>query len=177
MDLLVLTEKQLKNFWKKVEIKSENECWNWTASLMTSGYGQFGLNGKMVSAHRLSWILANNCNFSSDKPYCLHSCHNPSCVNPKHLRAGSPQDNMNDKVKDGSKTAFGSGTNVSFNKQRQKWQAQIRFAPGEKQQYLGSFETQEESLQVIEYYKEKANKLLLYLPKNVSASGDIETNK
>lgn len=36
-----------------------------------------------------------------DGMHILHSCDNPRCCNPEHLRIGTHQDNMNDKVSRG----------------------------------------------------------------------------
>lgn len=47
-------------------------------------------------AHRLSYEVANNTTISSDE-LVLHSCDNPGCVNPKHLRLGTHQENIQDR--------------------------------------------------------------------------------
>ena len=43
----------------------------------------------MQEAHRIAWIIENKCEIPEDKPYILHSCNNPKCCNPNHLRAGT----------------------------------------------------------------------------------------
>lgn len=85
-------------FWKKVE-KTET-CWIWTAR-KNGGYGHFGLDHKLVRAHRFAWTLEHG-----DIPEglsVLHSCDNPSCVRPSHLFLGTQQDNVDDCIKKGRK--------------------------------------------------------------------------
>lgn len=41
-----------ERFWSKVEIS--DSCWNWMGS-KTRGYGQFGLNGRLIYAHRFAY--------------------------------------------------------------------------------------------------------------------------
>lgn len=71
------------------------ECWEWTASLTTTGYGQFSVGGRAGrphGAHRVSYELTNG-----PIPAGLdidHICHNTICVNPAHLRAVTHQKNM-----------------------------------------------------------------------------------
>ena len=60
-----------------------DECHLWTASVGTSGYGQFFYGGTMVGAHRVAWTLANG-----PIPEGLvidHLCRVKTCVNPAHM--------------------------------------------------------------------------------------------
>jgi hypothetical protein len=74
-------------------------CWTWIGSRNRDGYGQFKLNGKLMRPHRVAYELA----FGPIPPgaQILHSCDNPSCCNPNHLRTGTHQDNMDDKAERG----------------------------------------------------------------------------
>lgn len=88
-------------FWSKVAVKTENECWEWTANRNNKGYGMFSLGsiiGKKL-AHRLSY--EESFGKIPEGMEILHSCDNPSCVNPSHLSAGTRKDNMVDAVQKG----------------------------------------------------------------------------
>lgn len=89
----MINDKDLERFWKYVE--KTDTCWNWKASLNTYGYGCFWWNRKQHQSHRVSWYIKYGKH--SDK-LLLHSCDNPACVNPEHLREGAQSDNMKDKV-------------------------------------------------------------------------------
>lgn len=99
-----------ERFWRKVEKTTPDACWVWTANKLPSGYGVIGL-GKLgrrqVLAHRVSYEL--HYGPIAPRMFVLHSCDNPSCVNPAHLRQGTPQDNMLDMIAKGRKVVpFGS---------------------------------------------------------------------
>lgn len=82
-------------FWKKVLISGTNDCWHWKACKNNKGYGQFKLKSKTVLAHKMSWELTNRRPFPKGK-VTLHLCDNPPCVNPKHLKVGTQNDNVQD---------------------------------------------------------------------------------
>lgn len=82
-------------FWPKVRRAGPGECWEWTA-LTNKGrmqYGTFILDGKHALAHRVAFYLTHG---KWADPCCLHSCDNPKCCNPAHLREGSYVENMKD---------------------------------------------------------------------------------
>jgi hypothetical protein len=93
-----LTDSQ--RFWAKAKILGPNDCWLWTGGTQSNPphlYGSAYCNGKKMSAHRAAWVLTNGP--ISDQSLCLlHSCDTPLCVNPSHLRLGTHQQNMDDKV-------------------------------------------------------------------------------
>jgi hypothetical protein len=88
-----------QRFLEKVSIPVDlSECWEWTAS-KKKGYGQFKWNGKMVLAHRYSYLMFNG--ELIDGLVIMHRCDNPSCVNPNHLDQGTYKDNMQDCLSKG----------------------------------------------------------------------------
>lgn len=84
-------------FWEKVKIGDADECWEWQGAITKRGYGNFRYKNSPVYTHRVAWQLTNG--FIPDGKYILHNCDNPKCVNPKHLRVGTQQDNVTDMVK------------------------------------------------------------------------------
>lgn len=70
------------------------DCWLWTKTFTTHGYGQFSINNKTVKAHKYSYEKHKG---PIPKGMCVcHSCDTPACVNPAHLWLGTQSQNMHD---------------------------------------------------------------------------------
>lgn len=86
-------------FWRFVAKGGDAECWIWTGNKLPSGYGQIGVDKRQKYAHRLSYEM--HVGPIPDGMVVMHSCDNPSCVNPAHLSAGTYLDNSLDCVRKG----------------------------------------------------------------------------
>ncbi|WP_282790850.1 HNH endonuclease [Streptomyces sp. CC224B] len=84
-------------FWAKVERREADACWEWKGARNEHGYGvmrpEGQRSGPTVKAHRVSLHLAGT---EVTDRVVLHSCDNPPCVNPAHLRVGTQRDNVAD---------------------------------------------------------------------------------
>jgi len=102
---------EIQDVFYDVTTEDENGCWIFP-NLFRDGYGRFhvhvhsayGLSGEAmewlkmfashsISAHRVSFVVFGGV-VTEEKPFVLHSCHNPSCCNPDHLHAGSQKENV-----------------------------------------------------------------------------------
>lgn len=75
-------------------------CWLWTGPKRRRGYGAIWHSGKTVATHRLALELATRQPVPADA-LVIHSCDQPACCNPKHLRVGTHKDNHADMVAKG----------------------------------------------------------------------------
>lgn len=89
------------DFWKRVSIGTESECWLWNGELTVGKtvYGRASIGGERHQAHRVAWATANG-SIPAGVVIC-HRCDNPLCCNPAHLFAGTLRDNMQDMLAKG----------------------------------------------------------------------------
>lgn len=88
-----------EKLWPRVDKSNgENSCWNWLGSKTKAGYAHMshGKN-KTVGVHRVAFFLHNG--YWPD--VVMHSCDNPSCCNPSHLKGGTQKENIADMFKKG----------------------------------------------------------------------------
>jgi hypothetical protein len=108
-------------FWRKVD--KSGDCWEWTASKDSSGYGTFRNGPRTVGAHKYSFELVNGpvpAGMEVD-----HRCHNEGCVNPDHLRALIRKHNKENHSGPQSNSKSGI-RGVSWINAHRKWRAQLK---------------------------------------------------
>ena len=89
-----------ERFWRNVE--KTDGCWFWKGTKESNAYGIIqtgGKGAKSVTAHRLSYMMHHG--EIPDGYVIMHSCDNPSCVNPDHLSVGTYQENAMDAISKG----------------------------------------------------------------------------
>jgi hypothetical protein len=95
----MLPTKEIREKLKdRITLNEYTGCWEWQGALNWSGYGIVLIGKKRWLVHRLMYSL-----FKIDIPLnaghnlqITHSCDNPCCVNPEHLRMGTAKDNVKD---------------------------------------------------------------------------------
>ena len=88
----------LARFSRKIQV-NDNGCWEWQGTKDSQRYGRLKVNGKPIFAHRFSYSIFKG---PLQPGLCImHTCDNPPCCNPEHLRQGTHGDNMRDKVNKG----------------------------------------------------------------------------
>jgi len=132
--------RNLKRFEAKIE-KVDSGCWLWKAGLKGGGYGVFWLNGALRGAHRASLYLYKQESLETSL-HAMHSCDNPSCVNPDHLSYGTASQNMADASAKGRIALTGDWTGTRNPKAKlsesQRMSLDARLANGERNRTLAN---------------------------------------
>lgn len=75
------------------------DCIEYWGGVSKSGRPTMGINGKTINLSRLVYRIFNGSLIPG--MFVCHTCDNPKCINPKHLKLGTVQDNSNDMVERG----------------------------------------------------------------------------
>jgi hypothetical protein len=101
-----------RRFWPKVpEGLGQIACWPWKAATNNKGYGFIWsrAHGGPILAHQASYAMTRGAVPAGCE--IIHTCDNPACVNPWHLKEATHAENMADKVRKG-RQARGHGAKI-----------------------------------------------------------------
>lgn len=100
-----LSKQDQERFWSKVQKGKSDECWEWQACRLPSGYGHFHCGSRtdgtrgMFRAHRVARTIAKG---PIPAGFCAcHRCDNPPCCNPAHLFLERQAGNVRDRDQKG----------------------------------------------------------------------------
>lgn len=87
-----LSASDIKRFWSKVKRGADHECWPWSGSISSGGYGVFSIGAsRQVKAHRVAFTL--RVGVIESGLTIDHVCRNRRCVNPLHLEMVTGREN------------------------------------------------------------------------------------
>jgi hypothetical protein len=92
-------------FFEKIKIRTGDDCWEWQGAKLKAGYGQTRVGTKNMLVHRV--VYEHTVGPIPDGMVVMHTCDNPSCCNPNHLRLGTQQDNVDDRIAKGRSNYVG----------------------------------------------------------------------
>lgn len=99
-----------ETFWANVD--RSGDCWQWTGSVDSRGYGSLSYRGRRVLAHRLAYEISIGEIPRSPGHHgtvVMHKCDNRLCCRPDHLVIGSHDDNMADMREKGRRKGINTG--------------------------------------------------------------------
>lgn len=116
--MLPATVKPVADLFRRHYQILDSGCWLWTGAKKNDrGYGVMWFRKRSVRATHVSLYLDGR-ERPGEKFGALHSCDNPACVNPAHLRWGTQRENAKDASDRGRINIEASRANGRKNKGR-----------------------------------------------------------
>lgn len=112
-----------ERFWRKVDMRGPNACWEWNGKRNNYGYGIFHITHKRQVAHRVAYEFATGMligEFQID-----HACHNRACCNPNHLRLATNKQNS-ENIAGPQRNSKSGIRGVYWHKAAGKWAAEVK---------------------------------------------------
>lgn len=106
-----------ERFWEKVDKAGPvhprlgSRCWEWIGARIPTGYGTISRDGQTQVAHRVSWELEHGVKPSG---VVCHSCDNPGCVRPSHLRDDTQSSNILEAIERGRVKPVSGGAQANI---------------------------------------------------------------
>jgi hypothetical protein len=91
-----------KNNFKKLKYVIKNNCWICISHGKGDSYTLVNRNGIRQYTHRYVYELYNST--IPENMVIMHTCDNPACINPNHLKIGTSKDNSLDMANKGRST-------------------------------------------------------------------------
>jgi hypothetical protein len=82
----------MKRLMSRTVIETDTGCWVWQGYVGTHGYGAAKFKGRSYQVHRLSYWMSGN--DLPDGSVVHHKCGVKLCINPAHLQAVTPAENV-----------------------------------------------------------------------------------
>lgn len=92
-------DQQVRRFWSKVDVGPRDQCWEWLAFKVPSGYGKFRWE-EHQRPHRIAWMFFHE-SLIPPGMVAMHTCDNRGCCNPWHIEIGTQAENVRDCVNKG----------------------------------------------------------------------------
>lgn len=95
-----LTNSAIRRFCSRLIMRGGDQCWDWSGSKDSNGYGRIHFapepgQRRCELIHRIGYAIHHGPIPAG--MVVMHTCDNPSCVNPKHLRLATQAENLRDR--------------------------------------------------------------------------------
>jgi len=127
---IISEEQYIKILISRIKTKTiyEGDCWRYTGKKVGKGYGSITYKNRTIRLNRFIAYVYHGMNLGSIVMQANHTsnCKYKDCWNPKHIYAGTQQENVNDQIKAG--TFYYGTNNLGLKKQKELKEARIRDA-------------------------------------------------